>query len=568
VNLDGQFGMEGGATFPSGGIYTNAFASITLEGSPTFDVQGPTDVALIGVNGITDGSTALSWNIGAVNGLFLGSNEGSINLSSASTLSAASGSPLNWLHFYADGTGAGQGDVTLNGVISIPTANLFVDAANDVTIGSVSQPLTVTASSIDIDGLNSVTINSTLNAGTVEISSQGITTINGSTAVTNGAINATTLIGNGPSFDINDSLWVNTASFTGQVNVTGEVEATTTEPVGAMRYLNVGGLTAAGGLIYNGFYAASLGDLPTNGFELTLTSPGSITFATNAINGASFNGGDAWSLSANAGGDGGILNLGTLANPIGGDVTISTPIYATTGANGILAITGGNGGTVSVVSDGAIAVNSTIKVSDAAAGTASAQGGNVSLTSQLTSGQAITVSNSGQILSLLSAAAPGRGGTINITSAGGAINVNGGTVEADRGTINMRNNGAGGAINLTDANLSANVLKVGALGNNGELIVNGGLMSANGAIELYAGGSNGTVLFNGNVTLNGNSTKTIAGDTVTIVNGVIVTIGGLRQANVYTNNANYRGSGGNGSTSGRFGGAGASTHPMSGAPQF
>jgi len=81
------------------------------------------------------------------------------------------------------------------------------------------------------------------------------------------------------------------------------------------------------------------------------------------------------------------------------------------------------------------------------------------------------------------------------------------------------------------------------------------------------GGSNGTVLFNGNVTLNGNSTKTIAGDTVTIVNGVAVTIGGPK-ANVYTNNANYSGSGGNGSTSGRFTGSGASTHALSRAPQF
>jgi hypothetical protein len=93
-------------------------------------------------------------------------------------------------------------------------------------------------------------------------------------------------------------------------------------------------------------------------------------------------------------------------------------------------------------------------------------------------------------------------------------------------------------------------------------------MSANGAIELYAGGSNGTVLFDGNVTLNGNSTKTIAGDTVTIDNGYAVTIGGSHPASVYTNNANYHGSGGNGSTTGIFAGAGATTHPFSGAPKF
>src|SRR5208282_2674809 len=117
-----------------------------------------------------------------------------------------------------------------------------------------------------------------------------------------------------------------------------------TVPISTMRYLRVGGLTAAGGLVYNGWYAVAPGDLPTNGFELTLTSPGSITFATNAINGASFNGGDAWLTSADPGGNGGILDIGTTAHPIGGDVTINTPISATTGANGTLATTGGNGG--------------------------------------------------------------------------------------------------------------------------------------------------------------------------------------------------------------------------------
>jgi len=569
VDLDGIFGVENHSIFPAAGIATYKFADLTLDGSPTFDTAaGPKDIALIGAGGIADGGSGLTWHLGAIHGLFLAADHGSIDLSTASTLTAASGSALSWLQFYAGGGRVGQGDVTLDGAISLPTAALEVDAADNVTIGCSSQPLTVTTNSMDINGLNSVTINSTLNAGTVEISSQGITTINGSTAVLNGAINATTFIGNGPTFDINDSLWVNTASFTGQVNVTGAVEATTTEPVSTMRYLNVGGLTAAGGLVYNGLFAAALGGLPTDGFRLTLTSPGSITFAPNAINGASFNGGAAWLTSPDAGGNGGILDIGTTADPIGGNVTIDTPISATTGANGASATTGGNGGAVNVNSRGTISVNSLVKVSDTTLVHASAQGGNVSLKSEKRTGQAITVSNSGQILALLSAAAPGPGGTIKFTSAGGAINVNGGTVEADSGTIDMRNYGAAGAVNLTNATLTANVLKVGALGNNGELIINGGTLTADGAIELYAGGSDGTVLFDGDVSLNGNSVKTIAGDRVTIINGVIVTIGGSQQASVYTNHANYNGSGGNGSTSGKFAGAGASTHPLGGAPRF
>jgi len=560
VNFDGQFGMEHG-NFPATGVDTYKFTDITLKGNPVFKIGGPTDVALIGVNGIADGGSGLKWNIGALNGLFLGANEGSIDLSTASALTAASGSPFNWLRFYADGTGAGQGDITLDAAISTPSANLRIDAADNITLGCSSDPLAVTAETMDIYGLNSVTVNSPLNAGFIEIKSAGITTING-------ALNAASFVGRGPIFNVSGNLAAYNDNISGHLNVNGMIVPSSAGSESTMRTLHAGGLTAQGGLNFGGLDSVGLNNNPTDAYQLTLTSPGDITFGANAIDGADFVGGNSWLTSDAPGGNGGVLNLGTEAHPIGGNVTINAPVWATSGGNALSLATGGKGGTVNVVSRGAIAVNSSIKVSDTWTGHASAQGGNVSLKSKKKKGQAITVSNTGQILALLAAAAPGPGGTINITSAGGAINVNGGTVEADRGTIDMRNYGAAGVVNLTDANLSANVLKVGALGSNGELIINGGSLSADGAIELYAGGSDGTVLFDGDVTLSGNSTKTIAGDTVTIVNGVKVTIGGSQRANVFTNNANYSGSGGNGSTSGKFAGAGASTHPFSGAPKF
>jgi hypothetical protein len=116
--------------------------------------------------------------------------------------------------------------------------------------------------------------------------------------------------------------------------------------------------------------------------------------------------------------------------------------------------------------------------------------------------------------------------------------------------------------------LNASTIKVGALGNNGTLNVGGGTLSADSIIKLYAGGSNGSVNFTQNVTLSGNSVKTIAGDTVTIFNGKVVTINGLAPANVFTNHPNYTGFGGNGSTTGTFAGQGATTAPLSGAPGF
>jgi hypothetical protein len=76
------------------------------------------------------------------------------------------------------------------------------------------------------------------------------------------------------------------------------------------------------------------------------------------------------------------------------------------------------------------------------------------------------------------------------------------------------------------------------------------------------------VNFTEDVSLNGNSVKTIAGDTVTIFNGKTVTVNGPAPANVYTNNPNYTGWGGNGTTTGTFAGQGATTQPLSGKPGF
>ncbi|MEO5720178.1 MAG: hypothetical protein ABIR71_01750 [Chthoniobacterales bacterium] len=72
--------------------------------------------------------------------------------------------------------------------------------------------------------------------------------------------------------------------------------------------------------------------------------------------------------------------------------------------------------------------------------------------------------------------------------------------------------------------------------------------------------------FTDNVTLSGNSLKTIAADTVNIFNGKVVTVNGNAPANVFTNNPNYTGFGGNGSTTGTFGDLGATTQPLNAGP--
>ena len=148
-----------------------------------------------------------------------------------------------------------------------------------------------------------------------------------------------------------------------------------------------------------------------------------------------------------------------------------------------------------------------------------------------------------------------------------AININGGNYNVG-GTLLSYIDG-NGTITFNNASAHADVLKAGVFGANGALNIGGGMLSANSTLKLYAPGSNGSLNFVSNVTLGGNSLKILAANSVTIFNNVVVTIGGPNPADVYTNNANYTGFGGNGTTTGTFAGAGANKpQPLSKAPPF
>src|SRR5438067_10789722 len=151
-----------------------------------------------------------------------------------------------------------------------------------------------------------------------------------------------------------------------------------------------------------------------------------------------------------------------------------------------------------------------------------------------------------------------------------AINFNGGSY--DVGGTFLSSIDGNGAITFNKASLHADVLKVGALGTNGVLNIGGCTLSADTTLKLYAGGNSGAIgaiNFTADVTLGGNSAKILAANSVTIFNGVTVTIAGPNRADVYTNNANYaRSDGGNGSTSGTFAGGANNPQPLSSAPLF
>ena len=179
-----------------------------------------------------------------------------------------------------------------------------------------------------------------------------------------------------------------------------------------------------------------------NGRSLTFSAP-SVTFGSGAreYHGASFNGGNGAPGTNFLGGDGGSL----AATATTDDVIVNSDIEASSGMNGKDVI-GGQGGSVTLTANaGQVAINNRVQVSHNSFNQRSASGGSITLKSGKTSGVAIKVANSGQLLSLLDAAAPGPGGKVVIqaTAPTGNSQVNiSGKVQADRGTVDIRSSGS------------------------------------------------------------------------------------------------------------------------------
>ena len=334
---------------------------------------------------------------------------------------------------------------------------------------------------------------------------------------------------------------------------------------------NITLMVTAGGLTIGAPLNAGLA--PTNGGILALVIPAEDLDSIQA-NGGAYNASGPF-----GGGNGGTINITTA-----GDVFVGAPdgngpaISATTGiVSDPLSQFAGAGGTVDITSAGQVAVDGTIQVSSDDAGfgyeisfpgRSSASGGTIDLQSNLTTGTGIAIGGTGQLLSLLDSSAPGPGGSITLSTMGSDISVSG-TIEADRGLVDISTPGAAGIINLSSAVILADTIKITAFGPNGSLNIGGGTLDADTMLKLYAAGSNGSITFTADVSLNNQSAATIiSAHQVTIVDGVVVTIGGFDPATVFTDIANYTGSGGNDSTTGMFAGAGATTQLFSNGEQI
>ena len=558
--------QSGGGTITTGGNI-----SLSLGGNLTTASQGPlflfvinaTDTIQTGANinssiGGNVSTSQIGIQIDNRFGGFIGTG-GTLTFNVNGTLTTTGDTNIEILNSQS-GTPGGKIDSatfiksTLGSTNIGGNFNVFIDNT-DGSIGPSGDDWTVT---LQINGTLSV-------AGRINVFGDLTTT----GAVTANQLSATNI--NAPSIAVGTG-GITRFSFPNEITIN------------PLHTITTNALTSTGGINFNGpDLGTPAGFGPFDGGQLTINVP-SLTIGPSAadnIQGAvTFNGG-ASSNNAIPPGSGGTFTVNAT-----GDITVNSSIQATTGLQNSSSEPGGGGGTINLNStSGTIAVNAPITVSSADAATGvprrhSRSGGNINLQSNST-GVAINISNTGQLLSLLEAAAPGPGGKITIlaTGAGSQINVNGDTgsagspprdtIRADRGTVDIRNTGAGGSISLTNAQIAADTVKIGALGSTGTLTIGGGRISADTLLQLYATGSNGSVIFVSNVLLTGNSMKIIAGNTVTVNNGVVVEVGGGTRADIYVptlNNANYSNfNGGNGSTSGIFIIEGTGGSPSNGA---
>jgi hypothetical protein len=325
----------------------------------------------------------------------------------------------------------------------------------------------------------------------------------------------------------------------------------------------------------NGNGESSPGDALALGINSYSTS--ALSLGPDGGNGITLNGGNATSSvnDSSSGGSGGTLNVYS-----NGDLNVNVPITATSGKNGAAypapsapPTTQAKGGSVNLASTGTVTVSKKIEVSsnDSANKRVSQSGGKINITSYKTSGTAINIANTGDLNAVLNAAAPGPGGQITFVSQGGDILVSGKVIATYGGnggasTVDMHNNGASGLVQINSgAQIAADVIKAGALGNNGVLrIAAGSSFDASTTLKLY-GGANGMVQFTGAGTVNltsGNAIHIAAG-TVQIDNGTSVNnVAGAGGTNVYSNTNNFAKPGyGNFTNS-------VNTGPLSGRPAY
>ena len=583
------------------------FTALQLNGNPTIDTtNGEINLGLIAVNGITSGGPGGVLTFEGIRGLLLATQNGPITLGPGISFSG-----LHDLTIYARGSSS---DLTLGSDVSTTSqVSLFAQRDMSLTSSITTEDLyAFVGRNVSIDGQatihaptitlfagqnlnwNGQTSDETAfnSSGNVSISAaqmlniaNDLTIIRRNGGITSG-LNIVLYAGTDLLVGGNLSIATDISNLETGANIDVlanrnltvggslalETSATAQSGSGANIDLRVGGTLTAGDLFLGVELAVQFPQ--QNGENVTL-AVGKDLIAHNEANSGGIDleiitpvrqtvnsGANLFlsvgnNLTTDAGGDtrlfvnnniNEVVNGGNILAAIGGNLNTNNLTLELLNEGGEI----GTGGIVSLVAAGDIHANSLLAQIDNRQGGVIGDGGVIGM----------DVAGNANIANDATIAFYGSDG-----AAAAAILINGGNYNVG-GTFLTYMDG-NGAITFNNASAHADILKAGVFGANGVLNIGGGMLSADTTLKLYAPGSNGHLNFLSNVTLGGNSTKILAANSITIFDNVVVTIGGKAPADVYTNNANYTGFGGNGSTTGTFAGSGANRpQPLSKAPPF
>jgi FecR protein len=558
--FDALIGDNSGAAFK--------FTALQLNGNPTIDItNGEINLGLIAVNGITSGGPGGVLTFEGIRGLLLATQNGPITLGSEISFSG-----LHDLTIYARGTNS---DLTLRSDINT-TSQISLFAERDMSLSS-----SITTENLyAFVGRNiSISDSAIIHAPTINLSA-------GQNLSLNGLVSVETALNSNGDVNISAGQAINVANDLTIVRQNGGITSGLNVVLSAGTDLLVGGNLSIATDISNLTNGANIGVLADR--DLTVGGALALLTATNAGSGSGGNiilnvGGNVTTGS----GDDTSLFVNNL-NQVGNGARILSSIGGNIETNNLAIGVLNSGGEIDTGGNISLEVSGNITAQGSATFEIENTGGTMGQNAPIQVAAANISANSLSALIDNSEGGVINGdarinmtvpGNVNVTNdatlaiygsdgaANSAILVNGGNYNVG-GTFLSYIDG-NGAITFNHASAHAEILKAGVFGTNGVLNIGGGMLSADETLKLYAPGSNGELNFISNVTLGGNSKKILAANSVTIFNNVVVTIGGEAPADVYTNNANYSGFGGNGSTTGTFAGAGANRpQPLSQAPPF
>lgn len=599
--FDDLIGDNSGAAFK--------FTALQLNGDPTIDTtNGETNLGLIAVNGITSGGAGGALTFEGIRGLLLATQNGSITLGPNISFSG-----LHDLTIYARGSSS---DLTLSSDIStgsqvslfaerdmsltssITTDDLYAFVGRNVSINGealIHAPTISLHAGQNLDWNGQISDEIAFNSsGNVSISAgQMLNIANDLTIVRrNGGITSglDVILSAGTDLSVGGDLSIATdfSNLTSGANIS----------ILAGRNLNIGGslalLTSTAAQSGNGANGQNLtvfvgNDLVAHnaansgGVDLEIITPTQQT----ANSGANLFLSVGHNLTTDSGGDT-TLFVNNNMNRIGNGARILGTIGGNLQTNNLTIQLLNNAGEIDAGGNVSLEVSGNLTAQGDAAFEIQNNGGTMgqnapvrvaasnitanSLLAQIDNRNEGVIDGAAVIsMSIAGNATVTNNATLAIYGSDGAaasaILVNGGNYNV--GDTFLSYIDGNGSITFSNASAHADVLKAGVFGTNGTLNIGGGTLSADTTLKLYAPGSNGQLNFFSNVTLDGNSKKILAANSVTIFDNVVVTIGGKAPADVYTNNPNYTGFGGNGSTTGTFAGAGANRpRPLSEAPPF